>query len=167
METNEIEVKKNKNSKSVVFKSIGGILYLVAFIMLVIGICKLIFEGVNQMQHMQELFSSDEFEIESDSYNFILGNLMGYFMRAIAFFVIGSIFTSIGKAIDAKEIQNKMNSKEYMPETGSENNDVQQKPEKKLEKVYCAYCGCELDVNQRKCPYCGASKKVQKKIDKD
>ena len=29
-------------------------------------------------------------------------------------------------------------------------------------KVYCAYCGTELDENTKKCPHCGANKKIEK-----
>ena len=29
-------------------------------------------------------------------------------------------------------------------------------------KVYCAYCGTELDENVKKCPHCGANKKIEK-----
>lgn len=41
--------------------------------------------------------------------------------------------------------------------------ETEEKEEKKpKQKIYCAYCGSELDENDKKCPSCGASKKFRK-----
>lgn len=145
---------KTKTNKGNIFKIIGIIFYVVAFVMLVFGIFQFVMGGIKGIRDISPFDMAFSFEVMFSSF-------LGLFVQAVVFFFIGSVFLSIGKAINKRE------SLEIHDDSDSSNDlfvnlKSFQEKEPKQKHVFCAYCGNELDQNQKKCPYCGASKKISK-----
>lgn len=141
-------------NKGKVFKVIGTVFYVISFVMLVVGIFQFVIGGINEIRDMRPFDTTVPLEIMFSSF-------WGFFVQAVVFFFIGSVFLFVGKAINKRE------SLETHEDSNSSNDlfeklKMMQNREPKQNHVFCAYCGNELDQNQKKCPYCGASKKISK-----
>ena len=82
---------------------------------------------------------------------------INYFVDAAVFFIWGSVLLILSRMF--KKRKKKQTEEEYILEEEVVNDNDRFLPN---EKVYCAYCDSELGVNDRKCPNCGAAKKIKK-----
>ena len=123
---------------------IAIVLYAVAVVFVVIGFRDMFdYKVVNQNGSSAEV----EYHLEFDE--------TSYFTNAGVFFVWGSVLLLIARKMKA-------NSKNEDSTAITQSSRMPEGMEKPVEKIYCAYCDNELDLNEKKCPYCGASKKYQK-----
>ncbi len=173
MSTNELNESKPKKKKSVL-RIISTILYIMAFASFVIGIIKLIVTGTSTVFNGVNSFMEDEEMFEENIMPSFSG-VFSYFLTAIMLAVWGTVLLIIARVIDKRTFVD--STKSFIDDSiekvadsisklhnriNGQNPDGNSDQRPKL-KVYCAYCGNELDEDERKCPYCGASKKIQKK----
>ena len=113
-----------------------------------------IFSFLNNMQ----VQTDTAIEIERTSHGMIsTAKLMFSIISVIAVVII--VFVII-KAIKMSRQHSKI-QKTIMSQVDRMLGEPAEEQEDKT-KVYCAYCGTELDDNTKKCPHCGANKKIEK-----
>lgn len=82
---------------------------------------------------------------------------INYFVDAAVFFIWGTVLLILSRVF--KKRKKKQTEEEFILDEEVVGDNDKFLPN---EKVYCAYCDSELSVNDRKCPNCGATKKVKK-----
>lgn len=93
-------------------------------------------------------------------YSFTFNGLMmaiNYFVDASVFFIWGTVLLILSRMFKKKK--KKVTEEEFILDEEVVSDNDRFLPN---EKVYCAYCDSELKVSDRKCPNCGAAKKVKK-----
>ncbi len=139
--------KQKKNGKSFL-KKIAMLLYILAFISLIAGIFQ-----------MSSHFSSSTDLLLTDGR---LQSVISSFFSVFVLFIWGSVFMFIAnsKLLKQKIEQKRVEQEEQLRmRQQTQNLGIKQEQKK---RYFCVYCDNELNENDRKCPYCGASKKIQK-----
>ncbi len=172
-------------------KVISIILYVIATIILIVGVVSIIeyamfiVTGNADNMHFNGFFDDEFFmEFEGDIMSpDIAGMASGikFIVIAVILFAVATIlmtvyrkrtrdlspkqsdenlFDSVKQSITVsiKSVADKV-SKTMSESLGETDNKEEKKPK---QKIFCAYCGSELDENDKKCPSCGASKKFRK-----
>ncbi len=134
-------------------------LYLFAIVFIVLGIMKLreYISSVPIGLFAQK--SSSTIIISIMGYTFTFNGLtmaINYFVDAAVFFIWGTILLILSRMFKNKK--KKQTEEEFILDEEVINDNDKFLPN---EKVYCAYCGSELNINDRKCPNCGANKKIK------
>lgn len=154
-----MEKSKEKKEKNKSFlRKVAFFLYLLAFISLIVGICKMAshFSSVTE-----RMFDYDDFEEFDDFFSDgKLQSAISSFFSAFVLFIWGSVFMFISNSkLIKQKLEKKQEEQKQAEEKEQELPQVKEVPKK---RYFCAYCDNELDENDRKCPYCGSSKKIQK-----
>ncbi len=181
------ESKKEKNY--IYLKAFAIIFYVIALILIVYGIFSIIGYAYTIVSNSQNnwfvennFFDPDDFvdkfEDGMDHLN-ISGMIKGFefILGGVVCIVIASLFLrSYNKKTKPKIVEKedetenlfdtiKITISEQLKSASEKLNPdgaEKQKKEKPKQKIYCAYCGSELDEQDKKCPGCGASKKFRK-----
>lgn len=156
--------KEKKNGKSLL-KKIAIFLYILAFICLIVGIFQIASHVTTETKHVFESIEDfDDFD-NFDDYTFSASKIesaISSIFSAVVLFVWGSVFMVIS---NSKQLKQKIEQKraeqeeQFRMRQEAQQQEIKQEPKK---RYFCAYCDNELDENDKKCPYCGASKKIQK-----
>lgn len=171
---NNASGEKKTINKAKIFETLSAIFYIMAFVFLLIGIFRLIFLGISEIGKVEHIFDDDFGYNSMSSYSYTIQSFFSCFFKAFIFFFIGTIFKSIAKSIDSKKVNDIKTtittaidkvSDSISKKIEESESDSNSESKVKKEKVYCAYCSNELDENDKKCPYCGASKKIRKEND--
>lgn len=172
-------MSKNSNEKKscTFLKVLAIILILVGIALFVVGIIQTIQFAIDSAKNYSVLPSDPDDFFDDD--NPIFGgksgtmNLAGY-LGAIKYAAIGIVCIIVGMVfmlIYRRKNRSNVFSGYEMPQTApmaplaqEETAPVEEPivPAKGKSKIFCAYCGCELDEGDKKCPNCGASKKFKK-----
>lgn len=171
-------------------KVIAIILYIVAAALFIAGVCSIVgyalevVTGTQNALSMKNFFDFEGFVVYEDDLEHV--DISGM-ISGISLIVFGSVcivvasvlmrmyhkktiietssvkddnnlFDSVKKSIadQLKAASEKLNPSQTSTDENKE------KSEKPKQKIFCAYCGSELDENDKKCPSCGASKKFRK-----
>lgn len=156
--TNEkIKVKSKEKSFLMI---IAGVLYLLAIINLIVGIVQMSshFSSVTE-----KFFDLDDDLFESMFFDGKLQSAISSLFSAFVFFIWGSVFMFIANSRLMKhKMQKKQEELERLNRERAEETAQVKEPEVQKERYFCAYCDNELGEDDRKCPYCGSSKKIKK-----
>lgn len=137
----------NKNNAHNFLIVIAIILYVIAIFSVVIG-----FNDVFDSSVVEQSGSYREVEYRLDLDD------TSYFTNAAVFFVWGTVLLMISRKVKSN---NQNTNIDESAETMRMPQGIEEKPD---ERIYCAYCDNELDDYNKKCPYCGASRKIRKKL---
>lgn len=151
-------MEKSKEKNKSFLRKVAIFLYLLALISLIVGICKM----ASHFSSVTERMFEDDFE-EFDNF-FSDGKLqsaISSFFSAFVLFIWGSVFMFISNSKFIKQQIEKKQEEQRKAEEAKkqESSEIKEVPKK---RYFCAYCDNELDENDKKCPYCGAAKKIQK-----
>ena len=147
---------------ALVLRIIAFVLYAFAVILFIVGF-------INSFGDIND-FGGDDFELDDFNENIvgfgsIINKIVSYIATAFTCSVCGSILLIISNSLKFKVKKDMIESKKNNNNEEDLLNDSKIDDEKsKKYRVICAYCGSELDIDDKKCPNCGASKKIQKKI---
>lgn len=163
-----LELEKSKNSK--VYKIIAIILYVIAGAFFVVGLVFALRALSNIMPNLSLNLPTDVMSSSSQGVEYSISDFgFTYFMIALGLAFVATMFLCLSKRqvlskskksynvsdfdkpVDVMKYAEKPQPQPYNEETKEE-----------IKKIYCAYCGTELDPTDKKCPNCGSSKKVQK-----
>lgn len=169
----EISSEKQRGSKvflilAIIFYVIGGALVGSGIYMFIKGFAGNVNFSLNLPSTIDPDFYGDlEFdEVENGMFK---TRGIGLFMGGMALILIATMFIAFYKKPKIKvshggvvvDFDNPINIFTQTP-------NIEVKEEKKeTKKIFCAYCGSELDINDKKCPNCGSTKKVQRIIKED
>ncbi len=142
-------------------------LVIVALVLYVFAVVFLIF-AVNELRNYLAGTSSGFFsQVGNNEFEFIFNFsfdgytiAINYFIDSAVFFIWGTVLLIIHRISRKKKI--KPTEEEYILDDIEAVSENIEKSFVNNERIYCAYCDSELGVNDRKCPHCGASKKVRK-----
>ena len=173
-----VKSKKKANGWIKILLALGIILYILAMAAAIFGIFSIVwaqlgagklfsgFDPENIEEIMEELFGEDV----SIAYG-------GMFMVGIALVltVIGTVFIITYKqlAVKQKKQEEEDSLNEVLDQLIEETSSTEEasvveieQPEEEVvtEHIFCAYCGEELDPKDKRCPNCGATKKIKKKV---
>lgn len=171
------KIADNKPKKQfVALKAIANILYVISAIILVYSVINIIInvmDGINFSPN----FDPDNFDMPSGGMNVANAIFNGArtIIISVVLFIIATVLmtiyrkknknTIIEETTESPATKYKKMFRDIVnvvtDATDSDNNQEQKKEEKV--HIFCAYCGSELDEKDRKCPSCGASKKIRKK----
>lgn len=172
-------VNKKPKSKFMALKVIAEILYVIAGIIFALAMINLVINLVNGAVDIVPDFDDPDPTFEGFGF---FGEVIGSFrsfVTCIILCVVATILMIIYRnknrnitfeeknEDDSPVSKYKTMFKDIVDVVKDKVKDATGSPieEKKEEKVhiFCAYCGSELDENDKKCPSCGASKKIRKK----
>lgn len=165
-------MKNEKQSKAL--KIIAVILYIAAAVFMVIGIVVAIRTMLGGEFHFS-LKIPDRIDPDDDLFeNKPKISDFGFMYFEIALFIaiVATVFLVISKKIKSSATVTKVFSdSDYNLYTeGSDKPSqtpvedtapVEEKVEEK-KRIFCAYCGSELEESDKRCPNCGSSKKVKR-----
>lgn len=163
-----MKMENTKSSK--VLKIIAIVLYVVAGIFGVIGIAVAIKTMMSGNFHfslqLPGNIDSNESTGESEFKLSDFGSM--YFVIGIFVAFVATIFLVLSKS-KKKTITKVFSDSDYNMFTEVNDKPSKEQPkdpepvEEKVEekkKIFCAYCGSELEETDKRCPNCGSSKKV-------
>lgn len=146
---------------------IALVLRIVAFVLYAFAVILFIVGFINAFGDIAG-FGGNDFELDDFNENIvgfgsIINKIVSYIATAFTCSVCGSILLIISNSLKFKVKKDMIESKNNNV-TESLNDSKPNDEKSKKYRIICAYCGSELDLDDKKCPNCGASKKIQKKI---
>lgn len=146
---------------ALVLRIIAFVLYAFAVILFIVGFINS-FGDING-------FGGDDFELDDFNENIvgfgsIINKIVSYIATAFTCSVCGSILLIISNSLKFKVKKDLIESKNNNATESLNDSKIIDDEKSKKYRIICAYCGSELDIDDKKCPNCGASKKIQKKI---
>ena len=151
--------KTQKKEYFVVLKIIAIIFFVVAVLQCVLAFIKL-FNFISGQA--LDMFAPANEDVFYESYSTVEG-IVKNFVSAAMFMLWGGVLMFIYHTKRVKEKQEaEMKNASQMRVDNKNGNNEQVQLLENAARVYCAYCSNELSENDRKCPHCGASKKIRK-----
>jgi hypothetical protein len=169
MNTNINQDKKEDNKVCSFLKIISTILYIAAFVSFVVGVIKIIVFATSKVDIFYDdlnYFYENESTYQSSSVS--ISELISCFVNAVVLAVWGTAIRFIANAVKNKSAATSSKNmiktiSEKIMETAVKQSEIETKVEtKKKSRFICAYCGNEINEDDRKCPCCGANKKIKK-----
>ena len=154
----KVEKKEKKKAPFLVIVAIA--LYIFALVFLSLGIIRFRDYMSGNTTGLLSQSIDAHFEINFMNFHFSFDGLtmaINYFVDAAVFFIWGTVLVIISGAFKKKV--KKPTEEEFLLDEEVVGNNERFLPN---EKLYCAYCDTELGMNDRKCPNCGAAKKIKK-----
>lgn len=146
---------------ALVLRIIAFVLYAFAVILFIVGF-------INAFGDIAG-FGGSDFELDDFNENIvgfgsIINKIVSYIATAFTCSVCGSILLIISNSLKFKVKKDLIESKNNNTTESLNDGKIIDDEKSKKYRIICAYCGSELDSDDKKCPNCGASKKIQKKI---
>ncbi len=146
---------------ALVLRIIAFVLYAFAVILFIVGFINAFgdiagFDGND--------FELDDFNENIVGFGSIINKIVSYIATAFTCSVCGSILLIISNSLKFKVKKDLIESKNSNVTESLNDSKIIDDEKSKKYRIICAYCGSELDLDDKKCPNCGASKKIQKKI---
>ena len=145
---------------ALVLRIVAFVLYAFAIILFIVGFINAFGDIAGFDGHD---FVLDDFNENIVGFGSIINKIVSYIATAFTCSVCGSILLIISNSLKFKVKKDLIESKNNNA-TESLNDGKPNDEKSKKYRIICAYCGSELDLDDKKCPNCGASKKIQKKI---
>lgn len=147
---------------------IALVLRIVAFVLYAFAVILFIVGFINAFGDIAG-FGGNDFELDDFNENIvgfgsIINKIVSYIATAFTCSVCGSILLIISNSLKFKVKKDLIESKNNNVTESLNDSKIIDDEKSKKYRIICAYCGSELDLDDKKCPNCGASKKIQKKI---
>lgn len=173
--------KTNKNKKQhggwiYVLLVLGIMFYIAAVVIAVFGIMVLAKANLGtELVHFGHDFDYEDIleEIFDEKVSVSQAGII-LIMFALVLTVLGTVLIIVYKHFAVK--QSKKSEEVYFDDVLDEMKEVSDnenqpivisQPEENVPKehIFCAYCGMELEATDKRCPNCGATKKIKKKVE--
>lgn len=148
---------------ALVLRIVAIVLYIFAIVSFVLGFVHIVDESM--LNFGDDIYDLDRFDERFDGFGEILNSSMSYMFNAFVCMICGSVLLILSNSHKFRAKRDRLEERQVLEQIQNKEKEYKtNETQQKNYKIVCAYCGTELDEEDKKCPNCGASKKIQKKL---